>query len=232
LELLAGAPYVQVTKDSELQGHVQIIRGLRRVYQSLASLQPVAVNLRGTDGEIADQPSSGEETSMFPNTVKVAGAFVVAASVLLGAGAGAASAATLNYLTAQPSDVICDTWGSSLTITPSATGSQNGGTQTIIYRYWILNRDTGQYVAGYAPTLWGSFRWAPPSTYLTPDGQPMFAALTWAHGPASTFVLPHGRYSVFTEYGWYIGGQWSLGGGWTESYRYYGVGSEYGSCTI
>jgi hypothetical protein len=157
--------------------------------------------------------------------LRVAAAIVLGTSSIFAAEAPHAAAATTT-VTGYASEVICDKLGSSLTITPSAAGVANGLTQTIYYRYWILNRSTGQYVKGYNPTTWGSFYYS--SGYREWDAinaswSTVYVPAT--SGPASLFVLPHGRYSVYTEY-------WMGNGVWTYWYKYVPTLWDAPACTI
>jgi len=167
-----------------------------------------------------------ERKSRSGSTRRALVSLAAAAAIFISTVAAAPASAATPTVTGYASEVICDKLGSSLTITPSATGVANGVTQTIYYRYWIFNRSTGQYVKGYGPTNYGNFPYA--SGYREWDAINASWSTVYhpsASGPASRFVLPHGRYSVYTEY-------WMGNGVWTYWYRYVPTLWDAPACTI
>jgi hypothetical protein len=165
--------------------------------------------------------------------VRIAAALALSATGLFANGTPLVSAATPTVVGYQ-ADVVCDKLGQSISLTPRATGVHNGVTQYIYYRYWILNRNTNQWVSFYNRstglsqnmTAWGNF----PFTSGYREYDPFTRSWTTVTVPSASgwtdlYVLPHGRYTVLTEY-------WNGNAVWTTSYRYNPVGWDSGACTI
>jgi hypothetical protein len=155
--------------------------------------------------------------------MSLAGGALLALS-LVGAQTGLASAASLGA--GMASFVQCNYRYHTLTLIPGATSAPGFNAQTVWYRYYIKDVGTGNYVAGYNPTGWGSI-----NTWRTQTVNGInYVNNAFVLGPGSTYNLVAGhRYTVVTEYSWLISGTyWSAFAG-TSSYELRGYAWDAGN---
>jgi len=147
-----------------------------------------------------------------------------------------AASGTGAYLQAS---VECNTVYHQLSLTPAASAAPGLASQTISYRYWILDRTVNSYVAGWNPSGFGTIVHNYQYSVYTPlVGWSSITNPGPVFGPTTSVNLVAGHtYSVYTEYWWLTGGVWYNAGAWTQSYTTAGYawtvkGTVSGGCRV
>ena len=140
---------------------------------------------------------------------------------MFGSQAAVTSAASVGAY--APAYATCNYRNHTISLIAQAGAAPGFATQTVSYRYTVYDATTRRVVPGLGPTGFGTI--ATWRTYVS-------NGITYVNNgtvssPASVYALTPGhRYTVATEYFWYIGGTWYTVAPATTSYGNVGIWSD------